>query len=58
MFARLNFSRFLIICCSRDLSDRGRPRTSWLKYLDNIVKERGTHLKEVEAGGIHLNKIV
>ena len=26
---------------------RGRPRTSWLKYIDNILKERGTNLKEV-----------
>ena len=27
---------------------RGRPRTSWLKYINNILKERGTNLKEVE----------
>ena len=27
---------------------RGRQRTSCLKYIDNILKERGAHLKEVE----------
>ena len=28
---------------------RGRPQTSWLKYIDTILKERGTNLmKEVE----------
>ena len=27
---------------------RGRPRTSWLKYIHNILKERGMNLKEVE----------
>ena len=36
---------------------RGRPRTSWLKYIDNILKERGTNLKEVEDRGLHLNRI-
>ena len=36
---------------------RGRPRTSWLKYIDNILKERGTSLKEVEGRGLHLNRI-
>ena len=34
---------------------RGRPRTSWIKYIDNIIKERGTTLKEVEGRGIHLD---
>ncbi len=37
---------------------RGRPRTSWLKYIDNIQKERGTNLKEVESRGLHLSRIV
>ena len=36
---------------------RGRPRTSWLMYIDNILKERGTNLKVVEYRGIHLNRI-
>ena len=35
---------------------RGRPRTSWIKYIDNILKERGTTLKEVETRGIHLDR--
>ena len=35
---------------------RGRPRTSWLKYIDNILKERGTNLKEVETRGLHLDR--
>ena len=35
---------------------RGRPRTSWIKYIDNILKERGTTLKEVEHRGIHLDR--
>ena len=32
---------------------------SWLKYIDNILKERGTNLKEVEDRdlGLHLNRI-
>ena len=36
---------------------RGRPRTSWIKYIDNILKETGTKLKEVEVRGLHLNRI-
>ena len=36
---------------------RGRLRTSWLNYIDNILKERGTNLKEVEARGLHLERI-
>ena len=36
---------------------RGRPRTSWLKYIDNILKKRGTNLKDVEDRGLHLNII-
>ena len=27
---------------------RGRPRSSWIKYIDNILKERGTTLRDVE----------
>ena len=37
---------------------RGRPRTSWLKYLNSVLKERGTNLKYVEDGGLHLNIVV
>ena len=36
---------------------RGRPQTSWQKYIDNILKERGTHLKEVEDRGLFPNII-
>ena len=28
---------------------RGRPRTSWLKFIENILKERVTNLEEVES---------
>ena len=28
-----------------------------IKYIDNILKERGTNLKEIEDRGIHLNRI-
>ena len=31
--------------------------TSWLKYIDNIVKERRTNPKEVGDRGLHLNRI-
>ena len=30
----------------KGIRPRGRPRTSWLKYIDNILKERGTNLKK------------
>ena len=36
---------------------RGRPRTSLLKYIDNILKERGMNLKEVEERCLDLNII-
>ena len=35
---------------------RGRPRTSWLKYVDNILKKRGANLKvytSTESPGEH-----
>ena len=36
---------------------RGRPRTSWINYTDNILKERETNLKEVEYIGLYLNRL-
>ena len=30
---------------------------SWIKDIDNILKERGTNRKEVEDRGLHLNNI-
>ena len=36
---------------------RGRRRTSWIKYIDNIIKKRGTTLQEDEGRGSHLDSI-